>query len=89
MIVGAVSAVIVELIFAGRVGDLVGRHPMLEVEALCCLMRIGATLVAEGTGIFFDKRAVHLVMAFSEVVKMLNMRVRAKSMKRATLSPVS
>jgi predicted tellurium resistance membrane protein TerC len=78
MITSIVLAVIVMLIFAGRVSDFVERHPTLKMLALAFLILIGVMLVAEGIGTHFDKKYVYFAMAFSLIVEMLNMRMRTK-----------
>ncbi len=77
MITAIVLAIIVMLIFAGRVSDFVERHPTLKVLALSFLILIGVMLVAEGIGTHMDKKFIYFAMAFSLIVEMLNMKMRA------------
>jgi len=76
MITAIVLAIIVMLIFAGRVSDFVERHPTLKMLALSFLILIGVMLVAEGIGTHMDKMYIYFAMAFSLVVEMMNMRLR-------------
>jgi predicted tellurium resistance membrane protein TerC len=79
MITAIVLAVLVMLIFAGRVSDFVERHPTLKILALSFLLLIGVMLVAEGIGTHMDKKYIYFAMAFALGVEMLNLRVRAVS----------
>jgi predicted tellurium resistance membrane protein TerC len=68
---------LVMLFAAGPVGDFVGKHPTLKVLALSFLILIGVLLIAEGFGQHLNKGYIYFAMAFSLVVELLNMRVRA------------
>ncbi|MBC8868464.1 MAG: TerC family protein [Planctomycetes bacterium] len=76
MVTAIVLAIIVMLIFAGKVSDFVERHPTLKMLALSFLILIGVMLVAEGIGTHMDKKLIYFAMAFSLVLEMLNMRLR-------------
>jgi predicted tellurium resistance membrane protein TerC len=88
MITAIVLAVIVMLVFSGRVSDFVERHPTLKMLALSFLLLIGVMLVAEGIGTQFDKRYVYFAMAFALVVETLNLRMRSVQ-ARASAPPGS
>lgn len=79
MIVAMVVSVIVMLVSAKSIGDFVERHPTVKVLALAFLILIGVLLVAEGLGQHVSKGYVYFAMAFSLVVELINMRMRAKS----------
>lgn len=79
MIGAVVLAMIVMLVFAGKVSDFIERHPTLKMLALSFLILIGVMLVAEGVGTHFDRKYVYFAMAFSLAVELLNLRMRAKS----------
>jgi predicted tellurium resistance membrane protein TerC len=78
MVVAMCLAVGVMLIFAGRIADFVARHPTIKILALAFLILIGVMLVAEGLGQHISKGYIYFAMAFSVVVELLNLRVRAK-----------
>jgi predicted tellurium resistance membrane protein TerC len=78
MVVAMVIAVGVMLIFAGRIGDFVNRHPSIKILALSFLLLIGVMLVAEGMGEHISKGYVYFAMAFALGVEVLNMRMRKK-----------
>ena len=79
MVVAMVVAVGVMLVFAGRIGDFVNRHPSMKVLALAFLLLIGVMLVAEGMGQHIGKGYIYFAMAFSLGVELLNMRLRRRT----------
>jgi len=79
MIIAMVVAVGIMLIFAGRIGDFVNRHPSMKILALSFLLLIGVMLVAEGMGQHVSKGYIYFAMAFSLAVELLNMRLRKKT----------
>ena len=78
MIGAVVVAMIVMLIFAGKVSDFIERHPTLKMLALSFLILIGVMLVAEGVGTDFDRKYIYFAMAFSLIVELLNLRMRSR-----------
>ena len=76
MVVAIVLAVIVMLVFAGKVSGFVERHPTLKMLALSFLILIGVMLVAEGVGTHINKGYIYFAMAFALAVEILNMRIR-------------
>ena len=79
MVIAMVVAVGVMLVFAGRIGDFVNRHPSMKILALSFLLLIGVMLVAEGMGQHIGKGYIYFAMAFSLGVELLNMRLRRKT----------
>ena len=78
MVTAMVLAVGFMLVFAGKVGDFVERHPSIKMLALSFLILIGVMLVADGLGEHISKGYIYMPMAFSLLVEMLNMRLRKK-----------
>ena len=78
MVTAMVLAVGFMLVFAGKVGDFVDRHPSIKMLALSFLILIGVMLVADGLGEHISKGYIYMPMAFSLLVEMLNMRLRKK-----------
>ena len=76
MVVAMVVAVGVMLVFAGRIGDFVNRHPSMKILALSFLLLIGVMLLVEGMGQHVGKGYIYFAMAFSLGVELINMRVR-------------
>jgi predicted tellurium resistance membrane protein TerC len=76
MVTAMIIAVGVMLVFAGKIGDYVERHPTVKILALSFLLLIGVMLVAEGFGQHINKGYIYFAMAFALVVELLNMRLR-------------
>jgi predicted tellurium resistance membrane protein TerC len=76
MVAAMVIAMVVMLVFAGRIGDFVERHPTMKMLALAFLILIGVMLVAESFGKHIEKGYIYFAMAFSLLVELLNMRMR-------------
>jgi predicted tellurium resistance membrane protein TerC len=83
MVAAVVIAVVFMMIFAGPVSAFVERHPTVKMLALCFLLLIGMTLLAEGLDQHIPKGYVYSAMAFSVFVEMLNLRA-----KKVQASPV-
>lgn len=79
MVIAMIVSVIIMLVFAGRIGDFVHRHPSMKILALSFLLLIGVMLVAEGMGQHVGKGYLYFAMAFSLAVEVLNMRLRKKA----------
>jgi predicted tellurium resistance membrane protein TerC len=83
MVAAVVVAVLFMMAFAGAVSDFVHRHPTVKMLALSFLLMIGLSLVAEGLGQHIPKGYIYFAMAFSVFVEMLNLRIRARTMRSA------
>jgi predicted tellurium resistance membrane protein TerC len=79
MIAAIVISVLFMLWFSGPVSLFVDKHPTIKMLALSFLILIGVNLVADGMGQHIPRGYVYFAMAFSVVVEMLNLRLRAKS----------
>ncbi len=79
MIGAVVLAMIVMLVFAGKVSEFIERHPTLKMLALSFLILIGVMLLAEGVGTHIDRKYIYFAMAFSLMVELLNLRMRTRS----------
>jgi predicted tellurium resistance membrane protein TerC len=82
MIVAIIMAVLVMVIFAGKVSAFVERHPTLKMLALSFLILIGVMLVAEGIGTEINKGYIYFAMAFALGVEFLNLRIRGTAAAR-------
>ena len=78
MIVANVIALGIMLAAATPISGFVDRHPTVKILALSFLVLIGTNLVAEGFGAHIPKGYTYAAMAFSFLVEMLNLRLRAK-----------
>ena len=78
IMVGAnIVALGIMLTAATPIANFVDRHPTVKMLALSFLVLIGTNLVAEGFGQHIPKGYTYAAMAFSTLVEMLNIRVRA------------
>ena len=87
MIAAMVMSVVVMLIFAGKIGDFVDRHPTVKILALSFLLLIGVMLIAEGFGQHISKGYIYFAMAFALAVELLNMRLRKVQKAPVQLHP--
>jgi predicted tellurium resistance membrane protein TerC len=81
MIVAVIVAVAVMMIFAGHISRFIERHPTLKMLALSFLLLIAVNLIGEGLGFHIPKGYTYFAMAFSVMVEMLNLKVKAKQSK--------
>ena len=79
MILANVIALVFMLAASGRLSAFVDRHPTIKMLALSFLVLIGTNLIAEGFGVHVPKGYTYSAMAFSVLVELLNLRVRAKT----------
>ena len=79
MVAAVVIAVVVMLLFSGRLADFVERHPTIKMLALSFLILIGFNLIAESMGQEIPKGYTYFAMAFSVVVELLNIRLRGST----------
>jgi predicted tellurium resistance membrane protein TerC len=76
MVAAVILAVVVMLVFSGKIADFIERRPTIKILALAFLLMIGVTLVVEGCGGHVSKGYIYFGMAFSLGVEMLNLRMR-------------
>ena len=79
MIAAVVVSIIAMMLFAGKIGAFVQRHPTIKMLALSFLLMIGLSLIAEGMEFHIPKGYIYFAMAFSVFVEMLNIRLRKKA----------
>lgn len=84
MIAAVVVSILVMMVFAGKIGAFVERHPAIKMLALSFLILIGVMLVAQGFDQKIEKGYIYFAMAFSLGVELLNMRFRKKSAVKAS-----
>ena len=78
MVLAIVIAVGVMMFAAKPIGEFVDRHPTVKMLALSFLILVGMALIAEGWGYPIPKGYIYFAMAFSVVVALFNIRVRAR-----------
>ena len=79
MIAAVVVAVGVMLWASGPLAKFVQEHPTVKILALSFLILIGMSLVAEGFHQHIPKGYIYTAMAFSVIVELINLRVRAQA----------
>ena len=83
MVAAVMIAIGLMLMFAGAISEFVNRHPTVKMLALTFLVLIGASLIADGFDQKIPKGYVYGPMAFSILVEVLNLRVRARNARKA------
>src|SRR5688572_6616776 len=85
MIAAVIVAVAFMMVFSGPISRFVEKHPTVKMLALSFLLLIGVTLIAEGFDQHISKGYIYFAMAFSVMVEMLNLKMRARSAKPVQL----
>lgn len=78
MAVAVILSTLAMLLFAGKVGNFVEKHPTIKILALSFLLMIGTMLIAEAFHFHVPKGYIYFAMMFSFLVEGLNMRIRNK-----------
>jgi predicted tellurium resistance membrane protein TerC len=89
MVTAVVIAVLVMMVFAGRISVFIERHPTLKMLALSFLLLIGVVLIADGFGQHVSKGYIYFAMAFALGVEMVNLRVRKRAHATETEKPAA
>lgn len=85
MVAAVILSVGMMMVFAGPIGRFVSNHPSIKILALAFLVAIGVVLIADGFGHHVPKGYIYTAMAFSLVVELINMRMRAKKSRPVQL----
>ncbi len=76
----AVIVSVVIMLFASKpISSFISKHPSFKVLALCFLMVIGISLLAEGLHYEIPKGYIYFAMAFSLLVDILQMKTTKKT----------
>lgn len=78
MITAVIIAMIIMMVFSGKVADFIHKNPTLEILALSFLILIGFMLVLEGFHYEIPKGYIYFAVFFSLCVEVINMKVRKK-----------
>ncbi|WP_044172386.1 TerC family protein [Flectobacillus major] len=78
MYVAVIVSISIMLMVAGTISSFITRHPSLKILALCFLMMIGITLIAEGLAFHIPKQYIYFSMAFSFFVNIIQIRKTEK-----------
>jgi predicted tellurium resistance membrane protein TerC len=69
MVCAIVIAVMVMLLAAKSVGDFINKRPQLRCHALCFLILVGISLIAEGFGLKMSKSIIYITLVYSLFVE--------------------
>ena len=78
MVTAVVIAVAFMMVFAGKIGHFVEKHPTVKMLALSFLLLIGTALVADGLHQHIPKGYIYFAMGFSVLVEALNLRAGSR-----------
>ena len=73
MIAAVMLSIGLMMVLATRISDFVNAHPTVKMLALCFLVLIGSTLVADGFDVHVDKPLIYGPIAFAIAVEALNL----------------
>lgn len=82
MISAVIVAMIIMIMFSGKVSDFINDNPTIKVLALSFLLMIGVVLILEAFHEEVDKKFIYISIAFSFFVEMMNINMRKKEEKR-------
>ena len=85
MVAAVIIAMGIMLWAAKDISNFVNRHPTLKMLALSFLILIGVMLVGESLGQHIPKGYIYFAMAFAFGVEMLNLKLRAKAVKKSAV----
>ena len=83
MILAVVVAVIVMIIFSGKISKFISSHPTLEILALSFLILIGFMLVVESVHIEVPKGYIYFAVFFSLIIEIINIKMRKRRDKKS------
>jgi len=78
MVIAVVIAMIVMLLFSGKISDFIKKHPSLEILALSFLILIGFMLIVEAFHYEVPKGYIYFAVFFSLTVEFVNIRLRSR-----------
>lgn len=74
MYTAVIVSVIIMLLAAKPINETISKHPSLKVLALCFLLLIGVTLIAEGLNFYIPKGYIYFSMAFAFIVDLIQIK---------------
>ncbi|MBP7808445.1 MAG: TerC family protein [Bacteroidia bacterium] len=78
MYVSVVVAVLIMLFASKPISTFITKHPSFKILALCFLMMIGLSLIAEGFHVVIPKGYIYFSMAFAFLVDIIQMKKLGK-----------
>lgn len=81
MYTSVIVAVVIMILASGPISSFIKQHPSFKILALCFLMMIGLSLIAEGFHLNIPKGYIYFSMAFAFIVDVIQM----KTVKKASI----
>lgn len=82
MILAVIIAVVIMMWASDGVASFVNKHPTVKMLALSFLLLIGVSLLAEAFEQHIPKGYIYFAMAFSVLVEMLNLKMKANKARK-------
>jgi predicted tellurium resistance membrane protein TerC len=74
MYTAVIVTVLIMLAASGPINSFISKHPSFKILALCFLMMIGVSLIAEGMHFEIPKGYIYFSMAFAFLVDIIQMK---------------
>ena len=74
MYASVIIAVVIMLFASKPISKFIQKHPSFKILALCFLMMIGVSLIAEGMHFVIPKGYIYFSMAFAFIVDVIQMK---------------
>jgi predicted tellurium resistance membrane protein TerC len=74
IIIAMTIAIVVMMLYAGKLADFIREHPSIKVLALAFLVLVGVLLISDSFGREVDRTYVYFAILFSLAVEALNFR---------------
>jgi predicted tellurium resistance membrane protein TerC len=78
MYAAVIFTVLIMLVAAKPISEFISKHPSFKILALCFLMMIGVSLIAEGLSFEIPKGYIYFSMAFAFLVDIIQMKTVKK-----------
>lgn len=79
MYTAVIVTVLVMLVAAKKISNFITKHPSFKILALCFLMMIGVSLIAEGLSFEIPKGYIYFSMAFAFLVDIIQMKTQKQT----------
>lgn len=79
MYAAVIFTVLIMLVAAKPISEFISKHPSFKILALCFLMMIGVSLIAEGLSFEIPKGYIYFSMAFAFLVDIIQMKTTNKT----------
>lgn len=82
IIIAMSIAILIMMLYAGKVADFIHEHPSLKVLALSFLVLVGVLLISDSFGQEIERTYVYFAIMFSLAVEVLNFRRQRNAERR-------